>query len=35
MLGSDVSVQEGEEVGEKGLDGEWVGIGGLRGEMPL
>lgn len=35
MLGSDVGVQEGEEMRKKGLDGQWIWIGSLCGEMPL
>lgn len=35
MLGSDMSVQKSEEVGEKGFDGERAWVGHLCGEMPL
>lgn len=35
MLGSDVSVQEGEKVGEKSFDRQRVRVGRLCGEMPL
>jgi hypothetical protein len=35
MLGCDVRVEKGEEVGEKGLEGERVGVCGISGAMPL
>lgn len=35
MLGSDVGIQEGEKMREKGLDGQWVRVSRLGGELPL
>jgi len=37
MLGGNVRIQEGQDVREKGLEGQgvWVGLGGLGGQVPL
>jgi hypothetical protein len=35
MLGGDVGIEEGQDVREKGLEGQRVRVCGLRGQMPL
>jgi hypothetical protein len=35
MLGGNVRIQEGQDVREKGLEGQRVWVGGLGGQVPL